>query len=1669
MIRRGSSVSVAVGDRTVSFAEGDRLTAGELVAVQQAQTRSGQTIQLDGDGRAVGGILSLMDVSRNRGDISLDDVVIPRNVIAHDVLTARSQLTLSGDLTNFGTLSEVTRGRNAASLTANNISNASGAVITTVDRRGTGVVDLSLSASESFSNAGLIESSGMLEISGGQSVANSGTIEARQDLSVSANELQSSGMLSSTLGSINLNGNGEYHVSNTGGTLSAHRDVNVNYKGTSVATVYGGSVYSERVNLNSGVGTINVDVDNVTGIINSTGSAVHVKTSTDNLILGKQCLAGDPTYFNDSGSITITGDIVVGEALAIVASGDIVTTGGVTQIVARDGLGQGYEINIIAGANVTGSVADPTTSISTTPPVSGNTTGSIQFSGMSAGGGSVDFSASTNLLIDSSSTASTFVGGNVTIASFGDGVTNGNILLSATSNINASGFAGATAGDVVVVAPGAITLGGISSGLGTAIGARDITVVNSQPAISSGASITINSVGAITSGNSIVGDVSNPQAGGIAIGTVGASDLVASNNIVIAAGANISFSEPISANRVSMTSKSDIELGSSIVAPGGVAIIAGHDISTSAANVHLNTNATAGDAGSITVVAGANYSATSGSVTVSGGSLTGGLIDFTTIPITGLSAQGLVNAGGGDIHLIAFTGTDNTGFVNVSPPGLTITTTGTNGINFSGLVRIVAGQVGGVTPAIAVSDILAGASPLSGGRIELHAGEPTAATVLYGGALQSGTFLPTSFNASDISAGNLSTVFSVNIRTLRNVTTGTIDLRSNTNAGNLYVLSQGTTALTVGGSGSNSIAQILASGGASGRAGSVILNNQGSSGITLLPNGIDFTVTNGGGGNLTLDAFSGQISLPSSNLSLNAAGSGNFRGGSISLSGSSIIYAGSALNPLVLTANGSGTGSGGDVGVRLSDASTISIGSAAGDFFLQARSGLLGGNGGFVYVVASLSDLVVSGTGLDVNVAGPTGDGGRIDLLANTLQTLNLQPVLISANGLVNGGGGSISLTSNNDIVIGTSAGAFQLSATSGVFGGDGGSIGVVSGSNLTVDTSAIDFGTIGITPGEGGSIVLRAGQVSQGDLLVIGSLSAEGSPTTFAGRIELISNSSTPFLIGSDKVTTNGITGSLSVAGAFSGGQIEIRNQGGGVTQAVDLFDFGSLTIAGADSVVLNKRVGDSPNGTIFISTSGGDISSKKVITGNNLRLTNSGTGSVGAKKPIKVSANALNASAGGQVNIVNTRKASLSINSTSSSTNSSFSLRSPGNVVINSPISALTSVFVESTARDGRIILNANVLSNSVDGITSLATGSGGITRGMISSLQGFAVNLESKAGDIGIGGGPIPVDCSVLSVVTKGGVDLNLIGAQPVRVDSANSSDSFRLHSNGTLTMNTSLKNATTIDLSTIANNGDILLNESIGGKNTGSVVLSANGTGSISQASSKVAVTAGDSAGSVSFSSEAGDIGTSVLPLNVNAGTLEVNPNTGDGGSAFISSSFKGAVAVGDSNATNGSFILTTKNGVVLNDVTAEDIFISNSKGLLLTSASSSLTGTNGSLVLQSLGKKGVLIELGANSTIDTLNGSGEIAIVVGTLPPPTVTGVTPTNVTVIPDTGAIFFNDGFNAIAPGNTVQATGTNLIFSVGSAGVQAIQLDGNVAIHADPPQTSAAEQEQPTFIWSR
>src|SRR5262249_54945136 len=173
-----SSVTISQGDGQKEITPGMRITAAQAVAVSQILATGTQSIVINDRGKAVGGTVDLSSVA------NLVSLGVPKNVSVIRDFGTGSNLALTGNLFNAGSIIAVSTNASIdnALISANNIRNASGGLITSVLPAGgvsgmTGAItnlSLSLIALDSIFNAGTISSAGNLNLAAGNQIANSG-------------------------------------------------------------------------------------------------------------------------------------------------------------------------------------------------------------------------------------------------------------------------------------------------------------------------------------------------------------------------------------------------------------------------------------------------------------------------------------------------------------------------------------------------------------------------------------------------------------------------------------------------------------------------------------------------------------------------------------------------------------------------------------------------------------------------------------------------------------------------------------------------------------------------------------------------------------------------------------------------------------------------------------------------------------------------------------------------------------------------------------------------------------------------------------------------------------------------------------------------------------------------------------------------------------------------------------------------------------------------------------------------------------------------------------------------------------------------------------------------------------------------------------------------------
>ena len=711
------SVNIKTGGSVMNVTGQTLLTPAEHLAVMQVASGGSQTLLVGSAGNAVGGTFQLSPVFNN-----FSNLVIPAGVKS---FSSATNLNVTGDLTNSGVLHFNTAMNVAASINANNIINNLGGVISSNSA-------LNLIAANNIVNQGHIVSGGSLSFAAGNAIFNSSTtgvtsgiINAASDVNLNAANLVNSGVITAGAGNINIYSTlpSNINFNNTGGTLSAlNGDINVRdaaFTGKYNFNLLGGDVLSKNLNIWSGNGNVDVNVKNVTGLLNATAANIHLTANAPEMRLGNILYTEDPTFYNLGGGISITSALNSGSTggvapgVAIVASGDI--TSNITGTVIDTAIGANPNgavvLTIIAGANFTVTTTNPITGVTSgvlSPP--GNPVDTLTLLGPSSTGGKIDFGTGGN--ISTAAAGGNNPAGPLTLAAFsGTGAASGSIRVGNIST--GAGSASQTNGNVTIIAgaksdpsgtQSAITVGNITtdSGAGALQGA--VTLITGNPEVTGGQFQIVN--GTVVGLNTSIPSASlgtssvNP---GASIATGNISTNVAP--IMLVAGSNVNLNGTLSTNGVLANSGTGNGPGGNVMVAAG-ANITGTVSSISTKGIAGSSTVASNAGGDVFLIAGANSKVNlthtftnssaalpaqnidqvNTSLTITGPSASGGNVNLTGLAAVNTSAGPTQtfapvqnNVSGGDLSIVAFSSSTNpstTGKVTLQAGTATLINTG---------------------------------------------------------------------------------------------------------------------------------------------------------------------------------------------------------------------------------------------------------------------------------------------------------------------------------------------------------------------------------------------------------------------------------------------------------------------------------------------------------------------------------------------------------------------------------------------------------------------------------------------------------------------------------------------------------------------------------------------------------------------------------------------------------------------------------------------------------------------------------------------------------------------------------------------------------------------------------------------------------------------------------
>ncbi len=442
-ILHGQMVSLNIGSTHLSVNADTKLTPAEYLAVKQIELTGQQSLLLDAQGTASGGTVV---IGQHLSQL-ISNLVIPHGVTVID-LTRSGTLNLTGNITDNGSLYIESRNPllNTLTLNANNINVQGQGILSDI-------IPVSTLASLPFGLSNLNSNLNLnLNLNALNNITNTGTISSGGSLTLSSGSgtINNSGLVASNKGNINIvtpKLATDININGTNGTFQAQNG-NINfrdssYSGTGNINLNGGNYLSQNMNLYSGTGSITGNLRQITGTVSSVAGSEHIIADTALFKIGNTLIDGDPLYAN-TGNIEIDGTInTLGNNLAVIAGGDIVsgTAGNVANIDTATG-----KVWLVAGADITASAGTMTS------PVNNSTASltSVTFQFDSTKGGNIDFTPAT------AGTVINTTGGAVTLLANSNSSTTGNIWFptSTTSVSTINSGTGGGGGAVLIVAGG---------------------------------------------------------------------------------------------------------------------------------------------------------------------------------------------------------------------------------------------------------------------------------------------------------------------------------------------------------------------------------------------------------------------------------------------------------------------------------------------------------------------------------------------------------------------------------------------------------------------------------------------------------------------------------------------------------------------------------------------------------------------------------------------------------------------------------------------------------------------------------------------------------------------------------------------------------------------------------------------------------------------------------------------------------------------------------------------------------------------------------------------------------------------------------------------------------------------------------------------------------------
>lgn len=536
------------------------------------------------------------------------------------------------------------------------------------------------------------------------------------------------------------------------------------------------------------------------------------------------------------------------------------------------------------------------------------------------------------------------------------------------------------------------------------------------------------------------------------------------------------------------------------------------------------------------------------------------------------------------------------------------------------------------------------------------------------------------------------------------------------------------------------------------------------------------------------------------------------------------------------------------------------------------ENGVSAPNGGSISLVAKSVDV----SSIDVSGAAK---GGSIYIDCDLFGPFSFpaKPVVLSANGIGTGPGGSITIKALGNLVFGPD---FKLSATGGSPGsnsGDGGSITLTSINEIQIGADAINVSSLGLN-GTGGKVSLNAS--SSGDILLTGNILAKG-PTD--GGTVIISAGSLSNPTGDSAV--------IDVSG--------ISRYGGKIS--INTWASGDLVLGAGAGTISTIANGDSKGGNITLSPKVGAVNVYSAgILVNGLGATGSGGNVSISGTTVNIMGNGVNASGrgGGSVSLSG-QDIYLKNESINTSTKGLTQVGSEITITATGSLDLEGTLHVDGSVVGGMIDINSNTIS-SHDNATLSASGTGTGHGGKISIVTPSNLALgdsdqELKLVASGGSANSASGNGGEVNVVATQGISVKEMGIDMAPRGNQGNGGSVSLTTSGNLALGTTLNASADSD-----------------GKG-GAIALSAKTITFLPETITSLKANGGG----------AGSGGTiSVLPTGTAQPALVLDNSPGN----FVMSATGGST--GSSSGNGGSITVSTKSSI---EVNAESLSVE-AKGL-----------------------------------------------------------------------------------------------------------------------------------------